>query len=103
MATLRLAPKLDWTIRWNIKQIKEQMDLLQVYEENLEKIFNEEFMTEYCHINTDGENVTVTLHLLELTEDGISKLNEIADDYIIKPCGCDVVSLQIFQFKGAEE
>ena len=105
MATLRLAPKLDWTIRWNINQIEERMDSVRVYKENLEKIFSKEFTNnlEYCQINTDGEGVTVTLQLLELTHDDIRKLNEIADEYIIEPAGCDVVLLQIFQFKGAEE
>ena len=94
---------LDWTIRWNINQIEERMDSVRVYKENLEKIFNKEFPVEYCLINTNREQVTVNLHLLELTDEDIRKLNEIACEYIIEPNGSDVVSVQIFKFKGAEE
>lgn len=96
---------LDCTIRWNINQIEERMDTVRVYKENLEKIFCNEFTNnlEYCEIDTNREQITVTLQLLELTHEDIQKLNEIADEYIIEPAGCDVVSLKIFQFKGAEE
>lgn len=96
---------LDWTIRWNINQIGERMDTVRVYKENLEKIFCKEFTDnlEYCEINTNREQITVTLHLLQLTHEDIRKLNEIADEYIIEPSGSDVVSVQIFQFKGEEE
>lgn len=93
----------DNAIRWNINQIEEKMDTVRVYKENLEKIFNKEFQTEYCLINTNREQITVTLQLLELTHEDIRKLNEIADEYIIQPNGSDVVSVQIFQFKGEEE
>ena len=105
MEELRPQTTLDRLIRGNINQIEEKMDSVRVYRENLERIFSKEFTNnlEYCQINTDKEDVTVTLQLLELTHDDIRKLNEIADEYIIEPAGCDVVSLQIFQFKGAEE
>jgi hypothetical protein len=79
------------------------MDSVREYREDLEQIFNGEFPTEYCQIYTGGSNVTVTLHLLELTQVEIRKLNEIASTYTIEPCGSDVVSLKIFQFKGGEE
>lgn len=96
---------LDRAIRWNINQIEERMDSVRVYKENLEKIFCKEFADnlEYCQINTNREQITVTLHLLELTQDDIRNLNEIADYYIIEPAGSDVVSVQIFRFKGEEE
>jgi len=102
MEALRLEPKLDWTIRWNINQIEEKMDSVRINKENLEKIFCKEFNIEHCQINTDGENVTVTLHLSELTQDDIQKLNEIASLYTIEPHNSEVC-LRIFQFKGAEE
>ena len=103
MDELRPETTLGRLIRLNINQLQEKMDTARVYVKNLEKIFYKEFRTEYCKINTDGEDVTVTLQLLELTQDDIRKLNEIATLYTIEPAGSDVVSLQIFQFKGAEE
>ena len=105
MDELRPKTTLDRAIRWNINQIEERMDTVRVYKENLEKIFSKEFTNnlEYCQINTNREQITVTLQLLELTHEDIRKLNEIADEYIIEPDGCDVVSVQIFQFKGEEE
>ena len=103
MEELRPETTLDRLIRWNINQLQEKIDTSKVYVKNLEKIFYKEFRTEYCQINTDKEDVTVTLHLLELTQDDVLKLNEIATLYTIEPAGCDVVSLKIFQFKGAEE
>ena len=100
MEELRPETILGGAIRWNIKSLEEKIDTSRVYVKNLEKIFYKEFQTEYCQINTSGENVTVTLHLLELTQDDVLKLNRIATLYTIEPAGSDVVSLQIFQFKG---
>ena len=103
MEELRPQTILGGAIRWNIKSLEEKIDTARVYIKNLEKIFYKEFRTEYCKINTNEDDVTVTLHLLELTQDDVLKLNEIATLYTIEPAGSDVVSLKIFQFKGAEE
>ena len=94
---------LDRAIRWNINQLEEKIDTARVYKKNLEKIFYKEFQTEYCQINTDSEDVSVTLHLSELTQDDIQKVNEIASLYIIESHNCDVFLLRIFQFKGVDE
>ena len=103
MEEFRQDPPLDWTIRWKLHQIDEKMDSVRVYKEDLEKIFSKEFNIENCLINTNREQIIVTLYLLELTHEDIRKLNEIADEYIIESSDSDVVSLTIFQFKGAEE
>ena len=103
MEDLQPQTTFDRSIRWNIKSLEEKIDTARVYVKNLEEVFYKEFRTEYCHIDTNRENVTVTLHLLELTQDDILKLNRIATLYTIEPAGCDVVSVQILKFKGAEE
>lgn len=103
MEDLQPETTLFRAVRFNINQIEEKIDSVRVYKEELEKILYKEFPTEYCQIYTGGSNVTATLHLLELTQVEIRKLNEIASTYTIEPCGSDVVSLKIFQFKELEE
>jgi len=91
------------SLRWLLEHLKQTKKVEQNYKDNLKEIFYDSFQAELCTITYDGEGkITVKLHLTELTQNDVKKLNEIADLYTIIPEDETCFFLEI-SFKGVDK
>ena len=92
------------SILWLLEHLKQTKKVEQNYTDKLKAIFYDLFQVELCTITYDGEGkINVKLHLSELTQDEVLKLNEIADLYTIIPEDETCFFLEIFSFKGVDD